>query len=224
MSLTPVASQSSWQVLRQPIPLGRLARGKRFRHALLIDASMPRTPRRGPQWNELVGRELERTLQCLVGPEAPLAQLLEVAELEALRAWPPPADPSLSVWVRRIACGVALRHLAGRAVEPCPVTDGLRPGGVREVLTRLHARLRAVPPEEQVAFCLLELNGSSVSEAAAVLGVSTATILRRVARVRRQLLFAARRDRLLLRYLCIARRLQAMTRRLADRPSGLPAE
>jgi RNA polymerase sigma-70 factor (ECF subfamily) len=220
MSLTP---ESTWELSMPSVAVRRpLQPGKSFRHALLIEMSVCGTCSPSIQWLTLVGRELRRTLECLLGPDAPLAELHEVAQFDALGAWPPPREQPLSVWLRCIASRVALSHLKAEASNEH--TSEARPGGVGEVLSHLYARLRAMPPNEQLAFALVERNGSSVSEAAAVLRVPTATILRRVARVRRQLLFAARRDPLLLRYLCIARRLQAMSRWPASVPSSLAAE
>ena len=59
---------------------------------------------------------------------------------------------------------------------------------------------------------MLELNGSSIGEAAALLDAPSAVVRQRAARVRRQLLFAARRDLWLTRYLLIAPRLRALLR------------
>jgi len=214
MSLSSVPSDPSWQVSRQPVALGELVqRGKNFRHELLVEMSVRGTRNAGSKWRKLVGSELERTLKCLLGPDAPIEQLLESGRFEALNSWPPPGDQPLLVWVRRIASGVALGYLKGQPREPDEAAAVTRAGGVREVLANLYGRLRAMRPQEQLAFALLELNGSSVSEAAVVLRVSPAVVRQRAARVRRQLLFAARSDRLLLRYMCIALRLQALTRR-----------
>jgi DNA-directed RNA polymerase specialized sigma24 family protein len=213
MNLPSAHPHPSWQVSRQPVALPDLARrGKNFRHELFVEMSVRGTRNAGSKWQRLVGSELERTLKCLLGPEAPHAQLLEHGRFEALSSWPPPGDQPLALWVQRIASGVALGYLQGQPRTPIAAAAGARAGGVREVLVNLYGRLRALRPQEQLAFALLELNGSSVIEAAAVLRVSSAVVRQRAARVRRQLLFAARSDRLLLRYLCIALRLQALTR------------
>lgn len=191
-------------------------RGKNFRHELLVELSVRGTRSAGSKWMKVVGFELEQTLKCLLGPDAPIQPLLESARFQALSAWPPPSDQPLSIWVRSIATGVALSHLKA---EPAPTSragEDAREGGVREVLSNLYGKLRKARPHEQLAFALLDINGSSVSEAAAILRLPPATILQSAARVRRQLLFAARRDRLLLRYLCIALRWRAISR-------GIPA-
>jgi DNA-directed RNA polymerase specialized sigma24 family protein len=173
------------------------------------------------EWAKGVCRNLERVLECLLGPDVPLEPLLQAAQLRALDAWPPPADEPLSVWLRCIATAVALAHLTSGAPRWRVRPPSPRPGSVREVLSHLYARLRGMPPQEQLAFALLELDGASVNEAAAVLRVAPTTLLQRVVRVRRQLLFAARRDRLLLRYLCIARRLRAMAQHQAGVSTSL---
>lgn len=225
MSLTPAPSESPWQPSRPPAAFRCPSqRGKRYRHELLVEMSVrgPRSP--GSQWAKVVRCELERTLECLLGPDAPLPQLLEEAQLRALDAWPPPADQPLPVWVRCIACAVALGHLTERNASNSSERQAARPGSVREVLSHLYTRLGTMSPHEQVAFALLELNGTPVSEAAVVLRVPPATVVQSVARARRQLLFAARRDRLLLRYLCIARRLRAMSQRFVAAPAPLAAE
>ena len=77
----------------------------------------------------------------------------------------------------------------------------------------LYARLRNLAPEEQVAFALLELDGRSLSEASAVLRLAPAAVRQRAWRARRHLLFAARGDRLIAKYLRIGARLQAFARR-----------
>jgi len=214
MSLPSAEPHPSRRVSGHPLALGAVARlGKDFRPELLVEMSVRGTRSAGSKWRNLVGSELERTLKCLLGPDAPIAQLLESGRFEALSSWPPPADQPLAVWVQRIASGVALGYLKGQPRAPGELVSGTPSGGGREVLANLHRRLRAMQPQEQLAFALLELNGSSVSEAAAVLRVPPAVVRKRAARVRRQLLFAARSDRLLLRYLCIAQRLQALTRR-----------
>lgn len=194
-------------------------RGKNFRHELLVELSVRGTRSAGSRWMKVVGFELEQTLKCLLGPDAPIEPLLESARFQALSAWPPPGDQPLSIWVRSIATAVALSHLKA---DPSPTSsEDAREGGIREVLSNLYAKLRAARPLEHLAFALLDINGSSVSEAAAILRLPPATMVQCAARVRRQLLFAARRDRLLLRYLCIALRWQAISRGVSAAVSPL---
>jgi len=133
MSLPPKQSESSWQSSRQPVVVPPPAqRGKNFRHELLVEMSVRGTRSAGSSWMKVVGSELERTLEYLLGPDAPLGQLLESARFQALSAWPPPSDQPLNIWVRTIASDVALSHLKGGSTATSPDSERARPGGIRE--------------------------------------------------------------------------------------------
>ena len=123
------------------------------------------------------------------------------------------------MWAQRIAVDLALGHLAcgGAALNQSHCCANARPGGVREVLATLYATLQKTRPMEQVAFALLELDGRSVSEAAAILRAPPMAVRQRAWHVRRHLLFAARREPLIARYLRIAPRISALARHL-DNP------
>ncbi len=165
----------------------------------------------GAEWRKWVGRVLERTLQRLLGPDAPLEPLLESALFEALSSWPPRSDQAMPLWGQGIAAAVALGHLkSGEQGRGEPALA--RPGSLREVLSHLHQWLRAARPQEQLAFALLELCPSSVTEAATILRAPPVAVQQRASFLRRQLLFAARRDRLLARYLRLAPRLRVLLR------------
>jgi DNA-directed RNA polymerase specialized sigma24 family protein len=174
----------------------------------------------GPEWLELVGRLLERTLQRLLGPDAPLEPLLESALFQALSAWPPRSDQALTLWGQRIAAGVAYGHLESKS--PAAARQPAPPGSLREALSHVHGWLRAARPREQLAFALLELNSSSVAEASTILHAAPMVVRQRASFLRRQLLFAARRDVLLARYLRLAPRLGALLRQW-DRAALAPA-
>jgi DNA-directed RNA polymerase specialized sigma24 family protein len=209
----------AWQV-SVPLPrqAGATKRGKDFRDELFVKMAVRGTRSASPEWLKVVSGALQRTLQHLIGPDVPIEPLLESALFEALSTWPPaPGDGPVSVWLQRIAAGVALAHL--RCVSPGTEASGpgARPGGILEVLSNLHARLRAFRAEEQVAFALLDLDGRSLSEAAMVLRVPVDVVRGRARRVRQHLLFAARGDRLVIRYLCMSARLRALARRLDRR-------
>ena len=228
-SPAPLTCMSVPQIQLDPSPFPQQAvvfqqpskRGKNFRHELLVELSVRGTRSAGSKWMKVVGFELEQALKSLLGPDAPIESLLESARFQALSAWPPPGDQPLSIWVRSIATGVALSHLKAEPSPPSTASEEAREGGIREVLSNLYAKLRGMRPQEHLAFALLDINGSSVSEAAAILRLPPATIVQCAARVRRQLLFAARRDRLLLRYLCIALRWQAISRGVSSAASPL---
>jgi DNA-directed RNA polymerase specialized sigma24 family protein len=165
-----------------------------------------------PEWSKLVGSLLERTLQRLLGPEAPQELLLESALFEALSSWPPRGDQTITLWGQRIAVGVAHGYLKSAARSSPEKALPAPSGSLREAITHLHRWLRAARQDEQLAFALLELNASSVAEASAILSVAPAVVRQRAAFLRRQLLFAARGDRLLARYLRLGRRLNGLLR------------
>lgn len=180
------------------------------RQGLLVP-SVRSAPSTHPDSVKLVGSVLERTLLRLLGPGAPLELLLEKALLEALGAWPT-CDGALLLWGQRLAVRAASEYLKQAGPSSSDERRTTRPGRAREVLEHLQVWLRQARPDEQLAFTLLELNGSSIGEAAVLLGAPTAVVRQRAARVRRQLLFAARRDLWLTRYLLIAPRLRALLR------------
>ena len=211
-------SHPGWQISKPPSQVRNTVKpGKNFRHQLLV--AMVAQGHRGArlEWMKLVGGHLQRTLQRLLGPAAPLELLLEGALFAAATSWPQyRGDEPVSIWAQRVAVGVASTYLAdaNRPAEDLSACfAGARAGGVREVVAALYARLRNLPPEEQVAFALLELDGRSLSEASAVLRLPPVVVRQRAWRARRHLLFAARRDRLIARYLRIGARLRAFARR-----------
>jgi DNA-directed RNA polymerase specialized sigma24 family protein len=178
---------------------------------LRVQLAVRGTRSASPEWSKLVGSLLERTLQRLLGPEAPQELLLEGALFEALSSWPPRGDQTITLWGQRIAVGVAHGYLKSAASSP-ETAPSASAGSLREAITHLHRWLRAARRDEQLAFALLELNASSVAEASAILGVAPAVVRQRAAFLRRQLLFAARGDRLLARYLRLGKRLNGLLR------------
>ncbi|MEO8181783.1 MAG: hypothetical protein ABI895_23365 [Deltaproteobacteria bacterium] len=166
----------------------------------------------GPEGLALVGSLLERSLVRLLGPSVTLDLLLERALLEVLSSWPPRDDTALPLWAQRIAVSWALDALKSRASASDEEQRQVRPGRVREALSHLQTWMRGVRPEEQLAFALLELNASSMDEAAAILCVPPQVVRQRARRVRRALLFAARRDLELRRYLLVALRVRSLLR------------
>jgi DNA-directed RNA polymerase specialized sigma24 family protein len=175
---------------------------------------------------QLFGAVLERTLQRLLGPSAPIEALLESALVEALSETARRERPALLA-LQRIAAGVALDYLKSDYLKsdylksdylkgaPCGAAaeqEHARRGSVRETLFHLHGWLRSSRAEDQLAFTLLELSASPLLEVAAILRVSPTVVRQRAARIRRQLLFAARNDRLLARYLRLEPRLVGLLR------------
>jgi len=189
-----------------PVPLGRPSR-ERLRHIGSYATSPP-----GKAGLALVGSVLARTLLRLLGPNAPLDLLFESAFMEAFRSWPPRDATPLPLWAQCIAASKALDALKSRTLVSDLEHRPARPGSVRESLSHLQSWMRSARPEEQLAFALLELNASSLDEAAAISCVPPWLVRQRAWRVRRRLLFAARSDLVLRRYLLIAMRLRSLLR------------
>lgn len=194
--------------------------GTNFQHEMLVAVAARGERGAPPEWFKCVGSRMQRTLYRLLGPAAPVEQLLEGEMTEVAASWSKySGDEPMSVWAQRMAVDIALRHLTGGGTTP---VEGhcfahARPGGVREVLATLYATLRKTRPMEQVAFALLELDGRSLSEAAAILRAPPMVVRQRAGRVRRHLSFAARGDRLIARYLQIAERIGALAHHLDHR-------
>jgi DNA-directed RNA polymerase specialized sigma24 family protein len=168
---------------------------------------------------ETVGLAVQRTLHRLVGAEAPIEPLLECALLRAInRAAEYVGDEPLVLWAQTSAVQVATTYLGGPNRPAPPAASGeaepeLTPK-VRDLLSRVRAQLRQMRPEEQVAFALLDLDGRSLGEASSLTRTSPIVVRQRAWRARRQLLFAARHDRLIAGYVRLADPLRKLAARL----------
>jgi DNA-directed RNA polymerase specialized sigma24 family protein len=190
--------------------------------AVQLMARVARGQRRAQlEFLEAVGFGVQRTLLRLVGCQAPIEPLLEASLLRAVNRAPEyRGDVPLALWSQSIAVEVATTYLGDAAAAGAGIdsaADAQLPPKVRDLLTRVHAILRKMRPEEQVAFALLELDGRSLGEASSLMRASPIVVRQRASRVRRQLLFAARSDQLIAGYVRLAEQL----RRLAGRLSRL---
>jgi hypothetical protein len=218
----PLPGADPWRAWPAPARLAEpVRRGKKYRHEVLVAIAASGGGALAPEGLRFARQVLASTLQHLVGPAEPLEPLLETALTEAALCWQPATgDEPLSIRLQQIAVGVALRHCSAAPASSgdCVVE---RPGGMRELLARVYATLGQVPLQDRFAFALVDLGGRSLGEASAVFEVPSNVVEQRVRRARRRLLFAARRDALLLRYVSLA----ARWRRLACRsePPSLAA-
>jgi RNA polymerase sigma-70 factor (ECF subfamily) len=115
-------------------------------------------------------------------------------------------DSAVTTWLHRIvvnACLDRLRRRRVRAADPLPddldehaargdvlvgsAIDPVQAVVTGERRTRVLAALDALPPEQKLALVLVDLEGCSVAEAAAVLEVPTGTVKSRCARGRSRL-------------------------------------
>jgi RNA polymerase sigma factor (sigma-70 family) len=180
---------------------------------------------------ELIGLEIQRTLQRVVGCDAPIDELLEAALLGAVeRAREYHGEESLALWAQRSAVQVATGYLRRVPSPPNPLGAPSRvaangsesvlelPPKVRDLFVRVREILRSMRPEEQVAFALLDLDGRSLAEASALLRASPVVVRQRASRARRHLLFAARSDRRIAAYVRLAERLRGLAVRVRSSP------
>ena len=166
---------------------------------------------------DMIGASMHESLFRLLGGDAPLEQLLEVALLRAINlAGEYVGHEPLALWVEGIAVQIATAYLCGVRVRG-PELPAAQPGAgvsVRELLARVRSRLRRLPAEDQVAFALLNLDGRSLLEASRLMNAAPVVVRQRAARAGQQLLFAARRDRMIATYLRLAERLRALAGRV----------
>jgi DNA-directed RNA polymerase specialized sigma24 family protein len=170
---------------------------------------------------EAIDGRAQRTLYRLLGRDAPLEPLLEAVLMRAIaRASEYDGDEPLTLWADRAVVQVAMSYLSSaRPIEPRPaVTEAS--ASVRELLSRVQSLLRRVRPEEHVAFALLELDGRPLLEVAVLVLAAPMVVRQRAERARRQLLFAARRDRTLVAYLRLSERLRELAANVPHRSGG----
>jgi DNA-directed RNA polymerase specialized sigma24 family protein len=221
-----------------PIPFARHVTGgaasRGTAHALELMASVARGQRQAQlELLERVGPGMQRTLHRLVGNDAPIEPLLEAALLRAVNRAPEytGVEP-LALWAQGIAVQLAMSYLGG-APPPSPpaAPNGAEAGAelppksppkVCDLLGRVHAILRRMRPEEQVAFALLDLDGRSLRDASSLTGSSPVVVRERASRARRHLLFVARSDRLIAGYVRLSDQLRKLAARLHRlRPESL---
>ena len=145
------------------------------------------------------------TLWRVLGGGRELDDLIQETFLEVFRSLKGfRGEAKLSTWIDRIAVRVAWRWIAAKKATPPPLelVDDVAAGGpsgesrahAREGVRRLYEALAALPPMARVAFCLVELDGRSIKEAAALLGATTIATKVRVFRARRELIRRAAED------------------------------
>jgi RNA polymerase sigma-70 factor (ECF subfamily) len=109
-------------------------------------------------------------------------------------------DSAVTTWLHRIVVNAALDRMRRKSARPTAggdeqVLDSLAgsgplsdPASATDTAMDVRAALRRLPPDQQAALVLVDMLGYSVSDAAAVLGVSEGTVKSRCARGRARLL------------------------------------
>ena len=160
-------------------------------------------------FGELVRRHRDRlwavALRTLSDPEE-AADAVQDALISAFRsAASYRGDAAVTTWLHRVvvnACLDRMRRRRARPTVPLPEEDGEtgRRGiaDPRDDLDRLELRmeidlaLRALPDDQRSAIVLVDVEGLSVAEAAAVLGIPEGTVKSRCSRGRARLAVALR--------------------------------
>jgi len=126
-----------------------------------------------------------------------LQRIGELREPDALKAW----LGSITVFTARAF--LRKRRFRRRLVWSMP-PESLPEGSVHppnleanQILRRTYKALDELPADERIAFSLRFMEGMTLGEAAALCGVSLATIKRRIKRGEERFLAAARRDPIL---------------------------
>lgn len=152
-------------------------------------------------FGEIVRRHRDRmwavALRTLRDPEE-AADALQDAFISAYRAAANfRAESQVSTWLHRIvvnACLDRIRRRQARPTVPLPETDGNRepaaPGdsiGQRETRLLITDALAQLPDEQRAPIVLVDVEGYSVAETAALLGIAEGTVKSRCARGRTKL-------------------------------------
>jgi RNA polymerase sigma-70 factor (ECF subfamily) len=160
----------------------------------LLDAHLRGEP---DAFNQLVSRHRQRmwavAVRTLGDPEE-AADAVQDACLSAYRsAGSFRGDSQVSTWLHRIVVNAALDRARRRAVRPAvPLPEHDLPErrdalAERETALEVHRALHDLPEEQRVAIVLVDLEGFSVDDAAAVLEVPPGTVKSRCFRGRARL-------------------------------------
>jgi RNA polymerase sigma-70 factor (ECF subfamily) len=156
----------------------------------------------GDAFGELFRRHRDRlwsvALRTLGDPEE-AADALQDAMLSAYRAAGSfRGDAAVTTWLHRVvvnACLDRIRRRGTRPTVPLPEveTEFARPAplddiAVSDLRMALKTALATLPDEQRAALVLVDVEGYSVEETAAMLGVASGTVKSRCARARAKLL------------------------------------
>ena len=138
----------------------------------------------------LIGRHQDRlwavALRTLRNPDDAADALQDALLCAFRRAHTFRGDAKVSTWLHRIvinSCLDRIRYLARRRTDPLVPVNG-RAGPEDDVVTEALAR---IPPDQRAALVLVDMEGFSVEEAAAMLGCAPGTIKSRCSRGRTRL-------------------------------------
>ena len=139
------------------------------------------------------GKDVERVLFRVLGPDVELSDLLHDVFVAALTSIDQVRDPNaLRGWLTGIAVRKARKCIVKRRrwriiqfFSPMDMPEGearTTPTEVSEALRCTYELLGKLPADERLAFALRHIDGMELTAVAAACGVSLATIKRRLAR------------------------------------------
>jgi RNA polymerase sigma-70 factor (ECF subfamily) len=145
---------------------------------------------------ERYGRDVERVLFRVLGPDTELPDLLQDVFVAALTSIDQVRDPSaLRGWLTGIAVRKARKCIVKRRrwriiqfFAPTDMPEGearVAPVEVSEALRCTYEVLDRLPADERLAFALRHIDGMELTVVATACGVSLATIKRRLVRAQR---------------------------------------
>ncbi|MGI8695435.1 MAG: RNA polymerase sigma factor SigM [Mycobacteriales bacterium] len=106
------------------------------------------------------------------------------------------AESAVTTWLHRIVVNACLDRIRRRKVRPTVAVPEAGPGepvegrdriAERDTAMAVEAALRQLPPEQRAAIVLVDIQGFSIADSAAVLGVAEGTVKSRCARGRGRL-------------------------------------
>lgn len=153
------------------------------------------------------GRRVESVARHLIGPSSELEDIVQDVFIELQRAlYRFRGDSRFTTWLHRITVNVALQYLRkGRrkgflrwvGLDRDTVTPKLGQSTdgrieARDVCRQLYDILGKLPEKKYVVFALFELEGLTLDEIAASLGISTNTVKSRLFHARKEVFDLAR--------------------------------
>jgi RNA polymerase sigma-70 factor (ECF subfamily) len=158
---------------------------------------------------EHYGRYVERLVARVMGFDPEVPDLVQEVFVRALECVHDLKDPySLKGWLGSLAIFTARAWMKRRRFrrrwlrflppQELPETASISASPeANETLARTYQALDKLPPDERIAFALRFVDGMQLADVASMVGVSLATIKRRLVRAERRFLDTARRDPLL---------------------------
>jgi RNA polymerase sigma-70 factor (ECF subfamily) len=197
-----------WRSNDPATPADRNVVALRVVRPLLLEALRANDPAAATRLFDLHVDTIEKAVHGVLGPDVEAEDVVQEAFLIALRdiARFRGEQRQLGAWIRGIAVRLALKKIRWRkarrwlsrsgsdALDGLPATADPQ---AAVALRRAYAVLDTLPASERAAFGLRMIEGLSLPEVAAALGVSLATAKRRLVRARQRFHGRAAKDPLL---------------------------